>query len=117
MALEHRDTVALEGIPGVAVEVIIASEHDTPVQRERHGGDTAHDTLVSVRHELSVSTDIKESATGVIRASTKSHPIREEPIKIKIKKIKIKSSKKKNIYYFYYFIIFKNEINNYHFHK
>ena len=80
--LEHSDTVALEGIPGVAVEVIVAREHDAPVQRERHGGDPAHDALVRVRHELSVSADIKESATGVIRTSTKGHPVREESIKI-----------------------------------
>lgn len=80
MALEHSDTVALEGIPGVAVKVIVPSEHDAAVQREGDRGDAAHDALVGVRHKLSVGPDVEESATGVIRPSPKRHPIREEPI-------------------------------------
>lgn len=80
MTLEHGDAVTLEDIPGVAVEVIVAREHDAPVQREGDRGDTAHDALVGVRHKLSVGPDVEESATGVIRPSPKRHPIREEPI-------------------------------------
>ncbi len=70
--------VGLEGVPHIAVEVIVAGEQKAAALREGHGGYAADDVVVRVDHELLVSAQVKQPAGGVVRASRKRISIGEE---------------------------------------
>lgn len=78
MAGQHTSAVGLQGIPHVAVKVVVAGEQQAAALGEGHGGYAADDVVVGVDHELLVGTQVKEAAGGVIGAGGKSVAIREE---------------------------------------
>ena len=94
VALEHGDAVAFQGIPCVAIKIVVPSKHDAATQREGYRGDATHDALVCVGHELSVGSDIEKPAARVIRPCAERHPVREEPVHTKKAK-RMRSKKKK----------------------
>ena len=71
-------TLSLQGVPDVAVEVIVAGQEQSATLGESHGGDAADDVVVAVHHQLLVGTQVKQPAGGIIRACAKSIPIGEK---------------------------------------
>ena len=78
MTLEGAGALALEGIPDDAVEVIVTGEEEAARGGEGDGADTAEDALVGVGHELTVGTDIEETAGGIVGAGTEGVAVGEE---------------------------------------
>lgn len=66
-----------KGIPDVAVVVIITGEQETTSLGEGNRGDTAQNLVVSVSVDLSVGTDVEETARRVIRTSDEGVAIGE----------------------------------------
>lgn len=58
--------VGLEGIPDVAVEVVVPCEKEASALGEGDGGDPADDVVMGVRHELLVRTEVEQPAGGVV---------------------------------------------------
>jgi len=77
MAGKDADAVALEGVPDVAVEVVVAGEKVSPALRERHRGDPAQDVVGGVLHQLPVRPDVKQTARRVVRPCPERHPVGE----------------------------------------
>lgn len=71
-------TVGLEGVPHVAVEVVVTSEQEATALWEGHRGYAAYDVVMGVDHELLVGAQVKQAAGGVIRAGGKCVAIGEE---------------------------------------
>lgn len=71
-------TVALHGIPDVAVEVVIASEQQPAAAREGNRGDAADDVVVGIHEELLVGPQIKEAARSIIGARGEGVAVGEE---------------------------------------
>lgn len=63
--------VGLEGVPDVAVEVVVAREQEAPAPGEGHGRDPADDVVVGVSHELLIRAEVEQPAGSVVRASGK----------------------------------------------
>ena len=63
-ALTH--TLALHGVPDVAVEVIIACEEQAAAEGEGHGCDATDDALVGVGSQLLICPQVKQAAGGVV---------------------------------------------------
>ena len=55
MTLECSNALALECVPCVAIKVIVTRKQDASAEREGHRCDTAHDTVVGIGHEFSIS--------------------------------------------------------------
>lgn len=70
--------VSLECIPDVAIEVVVPCEEEAATLGEGDGGDTTNDVVVGVGHQLLVSSEVKQPAGGVIRASGKCIAIGKE---------------------------------------
>ena len=70
--------VGLEGVPHVAVEVVVAGEQQAAALGEGHGGDAADDVVVAVHHQLLVGAQVKQPAGGVVRARAEGVPVGEE---------------------------------------
>lgn len=66
MAREDAHTLALHGVPDIAVEVIIACEEQAAAEREGHRCDATDDALVGVGSQLLVCPQIKQTAGRVI---------------------------------------------------
>ena len=71
-------SVALHGVPDVAVEVVVAGQQQAPGAGERHGGDAADDVVVGVQAELLVRPQVKQPAGGVVRARGEGTAVGEE---------------------------------------
>lgn len=67
-----------EGVPHVAVEVVVAGEQQAPALGEGHGGDAADDVVVGVHHQLLVCPQVKQPARGVVRARGKRVAVGEK---------------------------------------
>lgn len=78
MSSKNADSLTLKGIPDVASPVIVATKEKAARDGEGNGGDTTEDVVVSVGHELSVRTNIEQTAGGIIRARGESITVREE---------------------------------------
>lgn len=63
-ALTH--TLALHGVPHVAVEVVVARKEQAATEREGHGRDAADDALVGVGGQLLVGPQVKQAAGGIV---------------------------------------------------
>lgn len=59
-------TLALHGVPDVAVEVVIACEEQAATEGEGHGCDAADDALVGVDSQLLVCPQVKQAAGGIV---------------------------------------------------
>lgn len=66
LALTH--TLALHGVPDIAVEVIIACKEQAATEGEGHRCDAADDALVGIGGQLLVCPKVKQTAGGIIRA-------------------------------------------------
>lgn len=75
---EDADTLALEGVPHVAVEVVVAGKEDPARDREADGRDTAEDIVVGVLVELPVRSEVEKAARGVVGAGREGLAVREE---------------------------------------
>lgn len=75
VALEGEDELSLESIPDAAVVVIITSEEESAGDGEGNGGNTNEDAVGAVVHELTVSTEVPETAAGVISTSGKAKSV------------------------------------------
>ena len=71
-------SVALHGVPDVAVEVVVAGQQQAAGAGERHGGDAADDVVVGVQAELLVRPQVKQPAGGVVRARGEGTAVGEE---------------------------------------
>lgn len=58
--------VGLEGVPDVAVEVVVPCEKEAPALGEGDGGDPADDVVMGVGHELLVRTEVEQPAGGIV---------------------------------------------------
>ena len=58
--------VGFEGVPDVAVEVVVPCEKEAPTLGEGDGGDPADDVVVGVGPELLVRTEVEQPAGGVV---------------------------------------------------
>lgn len=71
-------TIGFEGVPHVAVEVIVAGKQQATAFGKGHRGNAADDVVMRVHHQLLVGTQVKEPAGGIVRARGKRIPIGEE---------------------------------------
>lgn len=62
MTCENTNALTAEGVPDVASPVVVTTEEDAARDGECDGGDTAKDIVVSEDVELTVSTDIEQTA-------------------------------------------------------
>lgn len=76
LALTH--TLALHGVPDIAVEVIVACKEQAAAEREGHRCDATDDALVGVGSQLLVCPQVKQAAGGVVRACADGLSIGEE---------------------------------------
>jgi hypothetical protein len=83
MTRQHADSLALEGIPNVAVEVVVASKEDATRDGEADRGDAAEDVVVGVLIQLAVRAEVEEAARGVVRAGCEGVAVREESVEAK----------------------------------
>jgi len=77
VALECEHALALQRVPHVAIEIVVAREEVAARDGKRDGGDAAEDVVMGVLHELAVCTDVKETAARVVRPSSECQPIGE----------------------------------------
>lgn len=75
-ALTH--SLALHGVPDIAVEVVVARKEQAAAEGEGHGCDAADDALVGVGGQLLVRPQVKQAAGGVVRARADGLSIGEE---------------------------------------
>lgn len=66
LALTH--TLALHGVPDIAVEVIVACKEQATTEGESHRCDATDDALVGIGGQLLVCPQVKQTAGGVVRA-------------------------------------------------
>ena len=52
MSGKNSDSLSLEGVPHVAVEVVVACQEEPPALGEGHRCDTTHYHVVGVHHQL-----------------------------------------------------------------
>jgi len=78
MSGQSEDSLSLEGIPDIAVEVIVSGKEVSPRDREGDRGDSTEDGIVGVLHQISIGTNVKQSARGIVGSGSKSHSIGEE---------------------------------------
>lgn len=78
VAREGAHTLALHGVPDVAVEVVVASEEQAAAEGEGHRCDAADDALVGVGGQLLVCPQVKQAAGGVVRARADGLSVGEE---------------------------------------
>lgn len=71
-------TLCFQGVPDVAVEVIIPSKQEAPTAGEGDGCDSTDDALVRVHYELLVRPEVKKTAGGIVRAGADGFTVREE---------------------------------------
>lgn len=76
LALTH--TLALQGVPDIAVEVVIASKEQASAEGEGHRRDAADDALVGVGNQLLVRPQVEQAAGGIVRARADGLSIGEE---------------------------------------
>lgn len=69
---------ALEDVPHDDFFVVIPGKEEAATDGKVDGGHTFPNHVVSVLFEFSISADVKESARGVIRASSKCKAVGEE---------------------------------------
>ena len=67
-----------QGVPDVAVEVVIAGQEEPAGLAERHAGDAADDVVMAVDRELLVRADVEHPTGGVIRSGGEGVTVREE---------------------------------------
>ena len=66
LALTH--SLALHGVPDVAIEVVVACKEQAAAEGEGHRCDATDDALVGVGSQLLVSPQVKQAAGGIVRA-------------------------------------------------
>ena len=71
-------SVLLEGVPDVAVEVVVAAEQQPAALGERHGRDAADDVVVRVHADLLVGADVEKPARRVVGTGREREPARKE---------------------------------------
>lgn len=67
-----------EGVPHVAVEVVVTCKQEAPALGEGDGGDPTDDVVVGIHHELLVCAQVEQPARGVVRAGGKRVSVREK---------------------------------------
>jgi len=77
VSLKGEDALSLEGVPNIAVEVIVSCEQVAAADGESNGSNTAEDVVVRVLHKLAVGTDIKQAARRIIGPASKGHSVGE----------------------------------------
>lgn len=55
-----------QGVPDVAVEVVVPGKQEAPAAGEGDRGDSADDALVRVHYELLVGPQVEEAAGGIV---------------------------------------------------
>lgn len=78
MASQDTCPLPFEGVPHVAVEVVVAGEQEAAALGEGDGGDAADDVVVRVHHQLLVRAQVEQPARGVVRARGERVPVGEE---------------------------------------
>jgi hypothetical protein len=78
MSRQSSHTLSLDCVPHLTVKVIVSGKEQAARVREAERRDSTEDALVAVRNQFFISTEIKESARGIIRARRKGLAIREE---------------------------------------
>lgn len=85
MASQDAGTLALHGVPDVAVEVVVACQEETATLRERHGRDAADNVVMRVHRQFLISANIEHPARGIVRASRKRKSRWEESDRVDIR--------------------------------
>jgi hypothetical protein len=76
---KHAHTFSFEGVPDVASPVVVTSKKESSRDGERDRRNTAQDMVVGEGVQLSVSTNVKQPAGGVVGTGGKGVTIGEEP--------------------------------------
>ena len=71
MTHKLRSPLQLQGVPHVAVEIIVAGEQDPAGLAERNRGDTTDNVLAAEASHLLIGPDIKHSAGRVVASGCK----------------------------------------------
>ena len=69
----------LEGVPNVAVVVVVTGKQDSPTGREGDRGDPAEDVVVHERVELPVCSEVEQAAGRVVGSGRERVSVREKP--------------------------------------
>ena len=75
---QNSNTFTLERIPNIAGPVVVSSEENTSGDGEGDGGDTAQNVVVREGIELAISTNVKQPARSIVRASSECIAIGEK---------------------------------------
>ena len=75
---EDSDTVVQQGVPYVAVKVVVAGEEESSALAEADGGDAADYGFVTVRDKFLVRSDVEQAACCVVRSGRETHTVGEE---------------------------------------
>ena len=75
---EDADTFALEGVPHVAVEVVVPGKEHPSRDRERDRCDAAQDIVVHVLVQLAVGAQVEQSTRRVVGTGRERVSVREE---------------------------------------
>lgn len=84
MASQDTCPLPFEGVPHVAVEVVVAREQEAAALGEGDGGDAADDVVVGVHHQLLVRAQVEQPARGVVRARGERVAVREKTNRINV---------------------------------
>ena len=74
----HACSLLLQGIPDIAVEVVVAGEEQSAALGESYRGDAADDVVVGEHADLLVRTDVEQTTGGIVGAGGESVTAREE---------------------------------------
>lgn len=66
MSSKNTNTLSLESVPNVASPVVVATEEEASRDGKGNRGYAAKDVIMGKGVELSISTDIKQSARGIV---------------------------------------------------
>lgn len=97
MALQNTDSLSLQRIPYVTVEIVVASKEVSSADGESYGSNAAQNVVVCVLHEFLVRTNIEETARRVVRPSTEAETVREIPVWFKYRRREIVSVSYSNL--------------------
>lgn len=64
--LALTNTLALHGVPDIAVEVVIARKEQAAAEGEGHGCDATDDALMGVGGQLLICPQVKQAAGGIV---------------------------------------------------
>lgn len=78
MSSEYTNSFPLKCVPNVASPVIITPKEDATRDRERNGSDAAEDVVVGKRVELTIGTNVEQTARSVIGSRGEGVAVGEE---------------------------------------